>query len=195
MRLQEEYIKRHNLVFKPIYYVKEANIILNLRSRPQVIVNIKWEETARRPGYYVFTFWNPNHNGYLDGNNFVELGDPHYYQYDEYAKFIMRWAKGLDFTPVKFDQVKLAIWEMFLYCFDGWIAEHNLEEMTFRALDTTSSLEERSNAVDEFIEYLSTYDPLVYDIYFSEFGKYEDNYADWLTEVIELYSGQSIKKV
>ena len=194
MRLQEEYIKRHNIDFRPIYYVKMANVILKLHTRPQVVVTIKWADTLRRPGYYVFEYFNPNHNGYLDGNYFVPLGDPHYYQYDEYASFIKRWVRNLHFIPVKFSQVRLAVWEMFLYCFDGWIAEHNLEEKVFRATDLSLSEEERLNEVGIFLNFLTTYDSLVLDIYDSEFRKYEYNYADWLSELIEFYSERSKKE-
>jgi len=190
MRLQEEYLKRHNLNCKPVYHINKANVILKLHSRPQVVVEIKWEETIRRPGHYKFSFFNPNHNGYLDGDCFLPLGDTHYYQYDEYADFLLRWAKGLNFTPIKFAQVKLAVWEMFLYCFDGWIAKHNLEERAFCGVDPSLSEEERSNGIDNFLEYLSTYDTLVFDIYESEFRKYEYDYADWLTELIEYYSSR-----
>lgn len=188
MRLQEEYLKRHNLGFKPIYHVRKAHVILKLHSRPQVVVEIKWEETIRRPGYYKFDFFNPNHDGYLDGNYFLSLGDPHYYQYDEYDKFIMRWVRNLNFVPIKLSQVKLAAWQMFLYCFDGWIAEHDLEEKTFRVIDPSFSEEERSNEIDHFLDFLATYDTLVSDIYDSEFRKYENDYADWLAELIEFYS-------
>lgn len=188
MRLQEEYLKRHKLAFKPIYHVRKAHVILKLHTRPQVIVEIKWEETFRHPGYYKFDFINPNHNGYLTGDYFLSLSDPHYYQYDEYDKFIMRWVKNLNFIPIKFGEVKLAVWEMFLYCFDGWIAEHNLVDKTFRGVDPSLSEEERANEIDYFLDFLATYDTLVYDIYFSEFGKYEDNYAGWLAELIEFYS-------
>lgn len=188
MRLQEEYIKRHNLNFKPVYHVRAANVVLKLRSRPQVVVTIQWEDALRRPGYYVFKFLNPNHNGYLDGNYFLEMGDPHYYQYDEYANFILRWVKNLNFVPIKLGQVKLAVWEMFMYCFDGWIAEHGMEEMAFPASDSSLSEQERNDAIERFLDYLSGYDSLVSEIYSSEFRKYELNYADWLTELIELYS-------
>lgn len=188
MRLQEEYLKRHNLDFKPIYYVRKSHVILKLHFRPQVVVEIKWEETVRSPGYYKFEFLNPNHNGYLDGNYFIPLGDPHYYPYDEYDKFIMRWVKNLNFIPIKFGQVKLAVWEMFLYSFDGWIAEHNLEDKVFRGIDPSLSEEERSNEIDHFLDFLATYDTLVSDIYDSDFRKYEYDYANWLSELIEFYS-------
>lgn len=188
MQLQEEYIKRHSLNYKPIYYAIDASIILQLHSRPQIVVNIKWEETARNPGCYTFNYLGPNHNGYLYGDYFVQLGDNHYYQYDEYANFIMRWVKNLNFIAIKSSQVKLAVWEMFLYCFDGWIAEHDLERTVFQTTNSSLSAEKRSTAIDSFLDYLETYDSLVLDIYNSEFRKYEYNYANWLVELIDFYS-------
>lgn len=189
MRLQEEYIKRHNLNYKPIYYATDASVILQLHSRPQVVVNIKWEETARHPGFYKFSYFGPNHNGYLYGNYFIDL-DNQYYKYDEYVNFILRWVKNLNFVAIKSDQVKLAVWEMFLYCFDGWIVEHDLERTLFQATNSSLSIEKRSVAIDSFLDYLEGYDSLVSDIYNSEFRKYEYNYAHWLAELIN-----SVKEV
>lgn len=186
MLLQDEYLKRHGIDIKPIYYTRKAHLVLTLRARPQVVVDVLWEETIRRPGYFVFNFLNPNHNGYLDGNYFVQLGDTHYYQYDEYAGFITRWVRGLNFLPVKSRQIRLAVWEMFLYSFDGWIAAHDLETMAFRSTDLSLSEEERLYELDKFLDYLANYDTLVTDIYDSEFRKYEEHYADWLAELIEV---------
>lgn len=184
MRLQEEYIKRHNLQYKPIYYAREANLILRIRGRPQVVLNIQWEDRSTNPGFYVFDFLNPTHNGYLDGNYL--LGEKKYHQYDEYASYITRWVRHLEFEPVKSSEVKLAVWEMFLYCFDGWIAEHSLEELAFRATDPCLSNEERCEGVDAFLYHLESFDSIVFDIYNVEFRKYEYHYANWLVELIEL---------
>ena len=191
MLLQEEYLKRHGIDINPIYYTRKAHLVLSLR-RPQVVLEILWEETTRRPGYFVFNFLNPNHNGYLDGNYFVQLGDAHYYQYDEYASFITRWARGLNFLPVKSRQIRLVVWEMFLYCFDGWIAGHDLEEMAFRPTDLQLSEGERLYELDKFLDYLANYDSLVIDIYSSEFRKYEDYYADWLANLIEFGANKEV---
>ena len=192
MRLQEEYIKRHNFNFLPIYHVRKANILLKLHSRPQVVVEIRWDEESGRPGFYKFIFLNPNHNGYLDGNYFLQLNnDTHFYQYDQYANFIMRWVKNLEFVPIKFSQVKLAVWEMFLYCFDGWIVEHNLEEKVFRGTDLSLTEEERLNGISDFLDFLASFDTLVYDIYCSEFMKYAYDYAEWLAELIQAVNGEA----
>jgi hypothetical protein len=112
------------------------------------------------------------------------LSDDNYYQYDEYFSFITRWAKNLEFVPIKSNEVKLAVWEMFLYCFDGWIVERGLEEMVFQAIDLSVSMEKRMYAVDAFLCYLEDYDSLILEIYNSEFRKYEYNYANWLVELI-----------
>jgi hypothetical protein len=131
----------------------------------------------------------------LDGNYFIQLGDTHYYQYDEYVGFITRWTRNLNFIPIKSSQIKLAVWEMFLYCFDGWLADHNLEEMAFRPANLSLSEGERLDELDKFLGYLAKYDTLVSDIYDSEFKKYELYYADWLAELIEFNSEQSNKEV
>jgi hypothetical protein len=105
----------------------------------------------------------------------------------------MRWVKNLNFVPVKIGQVKLAVWEMFLYCFDGWIVAHDLEEMAFQATDAYLSLEHRSVAVDSFLGHLESYDSLVFEIYNSEFRRYEYDYAEWLVELIEFAAHREAK--
>jgi len=184
MLLQDEYFQRHNLNIKPIYYTRKANLALRLRARPQVVVEFSWGGKIRAPGFFVFNFLSPNHNGYLDGNYFL-ASDPYYYQYDEYAAFLARWSRSLNFQPVKSSHIELAVYEMFMYCFDGWLAQHDLEDMAFRGVDPSLTEDQRSDEINKFLDHLVSYDTLVYDIYHSEFMKYANNYADWLAELIE----------
>lgn len=185
MRLLEEYIKRHNINFLPVYHVSRSNIILKRHSRPQIVLNIKWEEEENRPGYYTFNYFSPNHNGYLNEKYFTQLNENNYYKYNEYASFIMRWVKNLDFTPVEPNHVKLAIWEMFLLCFDSWIAKNNLEESVFAVIDLSLTEAARFAAIDNFFDYLKNHHHFVWEIYNFEFQKHEYNYADWLVELIK----------
>jgi len=170
MRLQEEYFKRHRISLLPIYYVRNANLILKLTAG-YVIRNIEFMEITRRPGYYIFTYLRPNHNGYLDGQYFLKTsGD---IRYDEYVSYLLKWAQQMADPPVKNSEIKLAIWEMFLYCFDRWIVEHKLEEA--------------ARDQDKFLEYLGHHHSLVREVYNTEFLKFEYNYADWLVELINFY--------
>src|SRR5581483_8311032 len=145
MKLLEEYKKRHNLDFGLAYHTKHANIFL--KGTPKQILTIKWDDSIKSPGYYVFRFLEPNHNGYLDGKYFAKPYE-NYYQYDDYLQFITTWARGIELEPVRPEQTNLAIWEMFLYCFDAWIAEHDLEEMVFATVGANLS----SNAIDNLLK-------------------------------------------
>ncbi len=191
MKLQEEYFKRHNISLPPIYHTKSANLILKLHVRPQVVLHIEWKEIQRSTGYYVFKYCGPNHNGYLDGNYFLEFTEEksYIYQYDEYRRFITTWAKNLNFSPFKSKEVRLAVWEMFMYSFDGWIAENwHLEEIAFLPLNEKLSFEERMIALDQAINALRRDNAVVGEIYDVEFRRFEVNYADWLADLIEFYA-------
>ena len=190
MRLQEEYFKRHNIDTPPIYHVKNANIILKLRVRPQVVLNIRWEENDKVPGHYVFDFLRPNHNSYRNKKFFSNMAEePYIHQYEQYRRFILGWAKNLNFTPIATSEVRLAIWEMFLYCFDGWFVEHpELEELAFSPVDINLPLEERHLALDKMLWALQQHHPVL--IKYREFKKFELNYAEWLVTLIKYYANQ-----
>jgi hypothetical protein len=185
MKLQEEYLKRHNINFPPIYHVKNATVILKLRDRPRVLLDIEWKNTATRPGYYVFNFLKPNHNGYLTGNYFTPSGDNQIYQYDHYISFLTRWTKNLkNFSPVGLDEVKITIWKMFLYCFDGWIVEnYTIEESLFTPLT-------KADGVDNALVALKDYNSVIGEIYELEFRKFEKNYSEWLVNLIDFHAAE-----
>jgi hypothetical protein len=170
MRLQEEYFKRHGINLLPIYHVRNANLIFRLTSG-HIVLRIEFIEITRRPGYYTFTYLRPNHNGYLDGEYFLKTsGD---IRYDEYVNYLLKWTRQKADAPVKNSETRLAIWEMFLYCFDRWLVEHKLEKA--------------AKDQDGFLEYLGHYHSLVREVYNTEFLKFECNYADWLVELINFY--------
>lgn len=183
MRLQDEYFRRHNINALPIYHTKNSSLILD--STPKVIVNIKFEEIKRMPAVYTFEYLKPNHNAYIkeDENYFLKLNSwtdgP--YQYDEYISFILKWIKNVGFNPVKPSEVRLAIWEIFLYCFDGWFSSQNLEDIIYPTINTTMSVVEREASLDKFLAQSDLHLKQVYDDHFKSF---ETNYADWLVKLI-----------
>jgi hypothetical protein len=181
MRLQEEYIKRHNLKYKPIYHVKNANIIL--KSQPHVIINIRLEDESGRPAHYIVSHLRPNHKGYLNGNYFLKFKE-NFYQYEEYTSFITKCTKTCEF-PLKFGQIKLALWEMFLYCFDGWIVDEILKNFAEEATQPSCPIDKRTEAVSSFLNHLQMQHPLIWSIYNDEFRKYEIDYAEWLVDLID----------
>ncbi len=188
MRLQEEYIKRHNLKYSPIYHVRNANIIL--KSQPHIVINIKLDDTSSRPAHYIVSHFRPNHKSYLDGNYFFKFKE-NVYQYEEYTNFIMRLAKASEALPIKFSQIKLALWEIFLYCFDGWIVDEDLKKFATEATRTSCPIDKRVEAISSFLNHLQTHYSLVWSVYNDEFRKYETEYAEWLVELIDFSKGLS----
>lgn len=182
MRLQEEYIQRHNLNYKPIYHVKNANIFF--KSQPHLIVNIKLDDASSRPAHYVVSYIKVNHKGYLDGNYFIKYKDS-CYQYDEYTSFLMKLAKSMESPPIKFSQIKLALWEMFLYCFDGWIVDECLKKIAAEIAKSSVPQETKVEGITLFFNHLQIHHPLIWSIYTDEFRKYETDYAEWLVELID----------
>lgn len=187
MRLQDEYIRRHNLNYKPVYHVKNINLLL--KSQPHLIINIKLDEASSRPAHYIVNYLKPNHKSYLDGNYFIKLKESGVYQYDEYTTFIMKLVKSLEFPPIKFGQIKLALWEMFLYCFDGWIVDEHLKKIVSEIAKSSVPAEKRVEGINSFLNHLQIHHPLIWSIYNDEFKKYETDYAEWLVELVDSKMG------
>lgn len=189
MRLQEEYMNRHNLSFMPIYHTKDSKLILNVGNRPQIMLDIQWRMEPRSAGYYELTYMKPNYNGYLIDNYFVNLDDniEHIFNYNEYPGFIFRWAKNLGNKAYEKADVEIAIWEMFLYCFDGWFLENNLEELVFPTIELLPNTQRLHN-INNFLYYLSEYRILTYEIYMNKFKPISEKYADWLANLINYHN-------
>lgn len=166
MRLQEEYIKRNKIQYKPIYHTKNTNIIL----KNNIIINIKLEEIIGRPANYIISQLKPNHKSYLDGKYFLKFKE-NTCQYEEYFDFIKKLAQTIKVEPIQFAQIEFAIWGIFLYCFDGW-------------LDKTLQRCVENKEIHLFFDHLKTNHPLAWRAYNDEFKKYESNYAGWLVDLI-----------
>lgn len=179
MRLQEEYFKRHSLPYNPIYHTKNTQLLLRNKSNI-TIMNILWKEPERTTGYYEIFYSKPIHNGYVKGEYFVRTRVDHVVEYEDYFSFITTWAKSLTLDVVQ--NINLASWEIFVYCFDGWIASNSLENEIFPTIDPQIPPFHREANINEFLNYLKTKDQLVYKIYNIHF---KFKHESWLERLIK----------
>jgi hypothetical protein len=187
MKLQEEYLSRHKLTDIPlIYHTKNSSVILRLYARPQIILNIRWISGKGVPGHYQFHYLTPNHNSYLDGKYFSKFNAEHVLQYQDYTTFITSWAKNLNFTPIDAMQVKFAIIEMFMFCFDGWLCKSGMEDLIFNTIDPSLDDATKLQNIKEFEDDFKKEE--FYDVYKTVFCKYTDSYAGWLADLIKFYN-------
>jgi hypothetical protein len=183
MKLQEEYLSRHKLTDVPlIYHTKNSSVILKLCVRPQVILNIRWGD----PGNYQLHYLTPNHNSYLHGKYFSKFNAGHVLQYQDYTTFINRWAKHINFTPIDATQVRFAIIEMFMFCFDGWLCKSGMEDLIYSTIDPSLDDATKLRNVEEFEKEFKK--EQFYEVYKTVFCKYADSYAGWLADLIRFYN-------
>lgn len=177
MKLQEEYFKRHSLPYNPIYHTRNTQLIL--QDKIPTIVNILWKEPERTTGHYEFFYSKPIHNSYLRGEYFSRTSKDHVVEYEDYFAFMETWAKTLT-LPIA-ENVKIASWEIFVYCFDGWIAQNSLENAIFPTIDPLIPMNYREANINDFLDYLRGKEPLSYRIFTVNFLF---RYEDWLVKLV-----------
>ena len=178
MLLQEEYIKRHSLDILPIVYTSSGSAIV--KDGPHyLILHLEWVPQPWRVGHFKFSTCYPTHNAHLISTCYdckdVEIA------WDRYEFYFRNWSSVNNFKPVK--NRLLACWEIFLYCFDGWLARNATPEF-MKLVDKTADNYDLS--IIKAIEYLR-------DNYSSQFSRFRsqilkhctDNYMEWLMNLLE----------
>lgn len=147
MRLHEEYIHRNNLDIPVILYDSRSNLFLKTKDAPfrWSIFNIVWKPQSGKPGFYEFTRMEPLHNGNGTFRCFEKDRRVYWEQYEEEVTNVVRVYKQQNFTPISNRQRGLMAWEMFLYMYDGWLAQRmdakfyqQVERSTMETLDVNT---------------------------------------------------------
>jgi hypothetical protein len=127
MRLHEEYILRKGLDLPVILYEKRSNVFLRSKEEPYqwMVFNISWVDGRHAPGMFCVTISKPLHNGYREKTFFYYTAEK-IIQWDEYSDFIVDYAKSVtdDWFVVPDKERNLALWQMFLQVYDGWIVKN-----------------------------------------------------------------------
>lgn len=125
MRLHEEYIRRCELDIPIIRYDRRSNLFLKTTSVPfrWAIFNIVWRPQHNSPNVFEFTRMEPVHNG-LGAFHCQDTDRLVYWErYENEVCRIINDYKETGFQPVSNRYRSLMAWEMFLFMFDGWLAE------------------------------------------------------------------------
>lgn len=136
MRLHEEYIHRNNLDIPVILYDSRSNLFLKTKDAPfrWSIFNISWKPQSGKPGFYEFTKMEPIHNGNGTFRSFEKDKRVYWEQYEDEITSIIEDYKKQNFFPIVNRQRSLIAWEMFLYMYDGWLAERMDEKFYHQVL-------------------------------------------------------------
>jgi hypothetical protein len=187
MHLQEEYIKRHNLIVPIIKHVSRGSLLFKGGLNYGLLI-IEWKESNRHPGNYFISYYVPLHDGYMSGRFFQRLNESDVeLEWDNYTQWLVNWCNKI--TPVTGDkEIVLAIWEIFVYCCDGWLAEFAqpfLEKLLFKSLDKELSIDDRFVGYQECLVYFTTEHPSIMKAFRNEVLPHINNYSHWLGKLAE----------
>jgi len=158
----EEYCRRHKLRC-PIIKRPESKLHMFYRAdfsqwkSNWIIFSIGIGTENYHPSYYKFTWMRPYHNGSFNGRALEALADPLRVEWDEYDIEIIKAAQRDDgLTPIAdLSEVKMAVWEMFLFCADDQAATlpRCIRLEIYKSLDRDTSIEKRMRAQRQVEDY------------------------------------------
>lgn len=145
MRLHEEYIKRHKLDVPVVRFDHKANVFLKLNESPHwAVYNVDWVWGHNCPGDFHTSLNCVIHNAYQSGEFFLPFRD-HVVSWDDWESHIIKESttfKVLGWRAVSEQERTLALWQMFLYAYDGWVAQIMGRNAKFYSLVETSIRED-----------------------------------------------------
>lgn len=181
MFLQEEYFNRHQITDVPfVYYIKKGTVLF--KSNPFLLMLIFWKEDENHPGRYHIFDYKPVSNGYLNKNYFKSEAE-RILSWEEYYVYLVN-LLGVNTLKsiVNDDEIKLAIWEIFLYCFDKWISDtvnNDFKELINKSVNLDFS--ERLIYYNQCIIYLERHYSKIFNIFkFEIIGFVRNYYCYWL---------------
>jgi len=145
MRLHEEYIIRKGLDLPVILYEKRSNVFFRSKEDPYqwMVFNISWVDGRYAPGMFCMTASKPRHNGYEE-NVFFTCVSPteKMVHWEDYSDYVTDYAKNVaeDWFVVSDKERNLALWQMFLQVYDGWIVENTTRDF-YRLVEESISLD------------------------------------------------------
>lgn len=192
MYLQEEYLSRHGITDVPIInHVTKGSLLLRMGSN-YLLMTIEWKNSDRHPGTYFINYFTPVHNGYTKSNYFNKIANvEREVEWEEYYGYISSWIKG-QVSPVCGDkEVMLAIWEIFVFCCDGMLAQHansTLEKLIYKTLDEELSTEQRFIGYQECLAYINAECPVLFKMFKHDLLPHVQHYCHWLAKLINSYN-------
>lgn len=193
MRLSEEYLKRRSVALPLVRHDTNSAVILRThdplywQSR-WIVVTIRWRDGGFHPGTFLIEYQYPVHNGFEKGRFFNRYNVKEL-QWEEYEEYFLSWSQGIHGTTAagRTDrEIVLALWEMFVYCCDGWICKQNPDYRygLDKSLDTDLSLEQRYLGYQNCLIYLTARHPAVLKAWKYEMLYLARGYAFWLNDLM-----------
>jgi len=200
MDLQQEYYQRHSitapLVIFPDNHGNHTLVLRNIthqkvRLPRWVVILITTHKQETHPTYYKFVQYVPMHDSHGNNNTpLKQVWDKKVYV-DEWQDFILEWADANrgELVPVSGNELKLALWEMFQYSHDTWLAGNTsdrLKDNLYSAVDESMSPEDRLSVVKEVEDYIRAKNKNVVAALTNLRGYGEDKgfYATWLAKLL-----------
>lgn len=190
MRLHEEYILRKGLDLPVILYEKRSNVFLRSKDEPYrlIVFSISWADGRHAPGSFYTSSVKPVHNGHEENLFFDYYSHKATVQWEEYADFITEFAKNIkeDWVVVPDKERNLALWEMFLQVYDGWIVKNTNREF-YRLVEESIRLDndfhKRSTAFRNARTRLESCERILH-LFKYEIFPLAKGHSDWLEKLI-----------
>jgi hypothetical protein len=199
MILQEEYLKRHRIALPQVHHtLRSGSVIFKIDPESSdlqdrwAIVSLRWRDNPHHPGHYEVNVRHPRHNGCIDGNLFDHArGYPPdlTLQYEELEKFFLDFATahGKIQTVTDRKESTLLGWEIFLYCYDDFLAK-SASSVFFSqiegSIDSDLSISERHCHYNSAVNTLMTNFRGVFDIYGAQIHTHTQNNLTWLANLV-----------
>ncbi len=187
MKLYQEYFLRHNIDGMVVEHNNQGALILRTKDS-WLLVTIKWQDNGIHPGKYIVEYLSPIHNGYANRRLFQKYNVKEL-SWDEYEDYFLSWSDSMMVPDVISGDKKVVLtaWEMFVYCYDGWLAQQSseLRWYVYSCLDTDQSVETRYSGYQNCLLYLTAKDPDVLKVWKYEVLSLTQHYSEWLAALVK----------
>jgi len=200
MDLQQEYYQRHGIT-SPLVLYPDTNgthslVLKNVNykkvQQPRwIVLAISTHKQETHPTYYKFVQYVPLHDSYSHTTNPLRQVWERKVYVDEWHDFIVEWSelnRG-ELVPVSGPELTLALWEMFQYSHDTWLATNLLDRLKdnlFLAVDDAALNDDRVTAIKEVEEYVRGKNKNVVAAlsHLRGYGDDQKLYASWLARLL-----------
>jgi hypothetical protein len=182
MYLCEEYMVRHLIDIPYVKHIDSGCVFFKKKDHHRwSLLTINWQEPTWRPGIYHIRQYLPIHDGYKQGAIFNQFSEEKVHL-DEYENYILEWRDGVK-KIADGKEVRLAAWEICLYCYDTLLAMYVCRENFMASVNPELSIELRAEALDEVILYFKQHFKFFYEAWQSDLRRYIEGYAYWLAKL------------
>lgn len=200
MDLQQEYYQRHAITTPLIVYPdNHGNYTLVLKNlghqkvrQPRwMVVSITYHKQENHPPYYKFILYVPQHDSHGHPNNPLKQVWEKKVYWDEWEQFVLEWVDSNrgELIPVSGEELELALWEMFQYSHDSWLATNVLDRLKdnlYVAVDDSTPSQDRVSAFKEVEEFIRAKNKNVVTSLAAirGYGEEKKFYAAWLAKLL-----------